>query len=69
MSYELGARKPDRQAYLAALALFAETPERCLFIDDREANVLAAIEVGMKGIVFKDVRQLRAALARHGFDL
>jgi len=57
MSYELGARKPDREAYTAALTLFQEAPEHCIFIDDREANVLAAIEVGMKGIIFKDVRQ------------
>ena len=37
-------------------------PARCVFVDDREKNVAAAREVGMRGIVFEDAAQLRREL-------
>jgi putative hydrolase of the HAD superfamily len=43
-------------------------PEETLFIDDREENVNAAIAMGMNGIVFTNVDQLRRQLVALGLD-
>ena len=38
-------------------------PGDCLFLDDNEANVLAAREAGMRAEVFRDPAQVRELLA------
>jgi len=53
-SYNIGIRKPSLDAYRYASDQLGVTPEECLFVDDSEKNVLAAIETGMKGIVYKN---------------
>jgi putative hydrolase of the HAD superfamily len=51
-SCEEGVRKPDPVIFQRALArLGVSAPERAVFLDDFEANVIAAREVGMHGIV------------------
>jgi len=45
-SHEMGMRKPHRQFYLKVLADHRLKAEECLFIDDLEANILAAKELG-----------------------
>lgn len=66
VSYQLKFRKPDPRAYHAALALIGYPAEQCLFIDDREANVVAAQQVGLAAHLFTSVENLRTALASHG---
>lgn len=44
--------KPDPAVYRLLLSKFSLKPEECLFIDDREDNVNAAIRLGMSGIVY-----------------
>ena len=44
--------KPDPAVYNLLLSRFNLNAEECVFIDDRADNVNAAIEVGMKGIVY-----------------
>ncbi len=39
-------------------------PEACLFVDDSEKNVLAAIETGMKGVVYKDFEDCVSQIKR-----
>ena len=67
-SYELRVTKPDPAIYRYALERLGTQPEETLFIDDREENVNAAIAVGMKGIVFTNVDQLRRELVALGLD-
>jgi putative hydrolase of the HAD superfamily len=67
-SYELRITKPDPAIYRYALERLGTQPEETLFIDDREENVRAAIAVGMKGIVFTNVDQLRRELVALGLD-
>ena len=62
----LGVRKPDPRIYGLALKITQRKPEECIFIDDREENVEPARELGIHGIQFQTVAQLRDDLARLG---
>ncbi len=53
-SSEVGVRKPDPRAYELALQRLGSTPEETFFVDDFEANVKAAEELGMAAILFDD---------------
>lgn len=58
-SYEEGVAKVEgKKAYLHILKKIKAKPEECLFIDDKRENVETAQQVGMKGIVYRDLDQL-----------
>ncbi|MBL8148524.1 MAG: HAD-IA family hydrolase [Blastocatellia bacterium] len=63
LSYDIGVRKPDREAYQKALSIIGERAESSIFIDDRLVNVEAACKIGMQGIVFEETEKLRQKLA------
>ena len=67
-SYQLRVVKPDPPIYRNVLEKLGTPPEETWFIDDRAANVDAAVELGMKGVVFSDVEKLRADLIAAGWD-
>lgn len=52
VSSDVKMLKPDREIYLYLLEKYKLVPEECLFIDDREENVLGAKECGLQGVVF-----------------
>ncbi|MFC1629727.1 HAD family hydrolase [Patescibacteria group bacterium] len=62
-SFEEGFRKPEKESYQNVLGKISAEPEECVFIDDLEENVEAAISLGLKGIVFKNLDQLKKDLA------
>jgi putative hydrolase of the HAD superfamily len=62
ISAEVGLRKPDPAIFRHAAQGLALPTETCLFVDDREGNVLAAREVGMHALRFESIEQLRPAL-------
>lgn len=51
-SYECGLMKPDHKIYETFLKKFDLDPSTCIFLDDKEENVKAARECGMKSEVF-----------------
>jgi HAD superfamily hydrolase (TIGR01509 family) len=59
-------RKPDPAAYARVLRDLAVSPQRCLFVDDRESNCEAARQSGMRAIRFENVEALRASLSELG---
>ncbi len=67
-SYEMGMAKPDPAIYRYALKRLGVQPHEALFLDDRAANVEAAAAMGMKGLVFSTVEQLRRDLLALGLD-
>lgn len=67
-SYQLRITKPDAAIYRHVLEKLGTEPAETLFIDDRKSNVDAAIQIGMKGIVFTNVNRLRADLIAQGLD-
>jgi 2-haloacid dehalogenase len=60
--------KPDHQIYHTLYARYDLSPEACIFIDDRQDNIDAALETGMRGILFQNPSQMRADLVACGFD-
>lgn len=61
-SFQLGEIKKERLAFELLLNENNLSPSECLFVDDSPANIKAAEEVGLKGILFKNVEQLKTNL-------
>jgi len=53
ISGDVGVRKPDREIYDVLVEASGHKAEDLLFVDDREKNVLAAREAGIKSTLFK----------------
>jgi len=69
ISSEVGMRKPDAAIFKHALSqLHAEATET-VFIDDKDRNVNAAKELGMKGIVYTNLPTLLSSLRELGINL
>jgi putative hydrolase of the HAD superfamily len=62
-SSTVGVAKPDEQIYRIAAERAGVPVGRCLFVDDSAANVAGAGAVGMTGVHYREVDDLRAALA------
>ena len=65
-SNEAGCRKPDARIYEMALAHFATRPEETVFVDDMLPNVVAARNLGIRAIHYRDRDQLSADLLQLG---
>ena len=63
------AEKPDARIYQTFLNKTGRSAGDVIFIDDLEANIAAARRIGMKGIVFKSLPQLKEALKAQGIDV
>jgi len=68
-SNRVGAKKPHKEIFLIALKELELKPGECIFIDDKEKNVEAARELGMKGILFEGAAKLKKNLANIGVRL
>ena len=64
----LGQAKPDEDIYLNALGIASCSRSDALFIDDRSLNVEPAHALGLNGIVFKGLDQIREALKEWGVE-
>ena len=58
--------KPDPAIYRCLLEMYGLKAEECLFIDDREDNVVAARKLGIQAERFENYEQARAGAV--GFD-
>ena len=67
-SYQLHMAKPDPEIYLYTLQRLGTRPDETLFLDDKQVNVDAAVDLGMKAIQFSDVEKLRRDLVTAGLD-
>jgi len=61
-SFEMAAMKPEREAFHAVLETLRKAPEEVLFIDDSEANVQAARQLGIHVIQFESAEKLKKDL-------
>lgn len=59
LSCEVAMAKPDKDIYLFALNKLGVLPQECIFIDDKEKNVLAAKELGIKAVLFQNPSQVK----------
>ena len=66
VSYEVGAMKPDPRIYQEALRRSGLPASACVFVDDREANVLGALRVGIPALRFESADRLADDLTSLG---
>jgi len=62
ISAEVGMRKPEERIFQHTASLLGVDPQECVFIDDIEANVLAAEALGMTGLWHTDPADTTARL-------
>ncbi len=65
-SYNIGVEKPKKEIYMKTLSELGFEPFECVFIDDKEKNVLSAKEIGIKTILFKNFIQMKKELESFG---
>ncbi|MDY6788468.1 MAG: HAD family phosphatase [Candidatus Nanohaloarchaea archaeon] len=68
LSFRVGARKPEKEIFKAALERISAEPEECVFIDDREENARAAERAGIRGIHFRGKESLLRELEELGIE-
>ncbi|KAG4992632.1 hypothetical protein AAZX31_09G231000 [Glycine max] len=68
-SWAFGKRKPDTEFYKEVVRHLKVDPTNCIFVDDRQKNVEAAIEVGIRGVHFQNVNSLCEKLSLMGIDI
>lgn len=64
ISSDVGYIKPEPEIYEILFERFNLIPGECVFIDDRADNIEAAINMGMSGIVFEEIGQVKKQLKR-----
>lgn len=57
LSCDINITKPEPGIYTALFEKYKLKPSECIFLDDLEKNIKGAEEMGMHGIVFKNVKQ------------
>jgi len=57
-SFEIGLKKPDRRSYEFVLEKNNLLPEECVMVDDTTANINAAEELGIKGVLYHYPKKL-----------
>lgn len=65
-SSRVGLRKPDRRIFLLAAKRMRMRPRNLVFVDDKPSFAAAARRVGMHGIVFRSLPQIKHALRLRG---
>lgn len=69
LSYKVGFRKPDSGIFEHAVKESGHAPGECLFIDDIQAYVDAAAELGIKSICFQGIDPLKSEFSAYGVRL
>ncbi len=59
VSYALKYIKPEKQIYEYLFNTYRLEPSECVFLDDKPINIEAARSLGMHGIVFNDINDVR----------
>ena len=58
-SFEINSTKPNKKNYRALIDKFNLIPEETIFIDDRINNINAANELGITGILFTNLEEVK----------
>lgn len=67
LSGKYGVQKPNPKIYKILLNELGVKASNCVFVDDRTENIEAARKLGIKGIVFSSVPELRKELIKMKF--
>lgn len=66
LSFKVGARKPDRRMYEAALRHAGVSAEETVFIDDKEKNITGARALGITAVHYQSVAETKKAFQSIG---
>jgi len=69
VSGEEKTRKPFKEIYEITLNRYDINPKSAIFIDDNEANIKAASQIGLHTIHFKSAQQLVKSLANFNINI
>ena len=64
MTHVQGIRKPDPEGYAIVSKSLGVPPEQIMLIDDRQNNVIGALECGWNAFQYKNTPALRADLMK-----
>jgi HAD superfamily hydrolase (TIGR01509 family) len=64
ISAEVGMVKPDPAIYHLTADKLGVSPAECIFIDDRQVYVQAAVNIGMPSIYNESFQQIKTELTR-----
>lgn len=64
LSHKVGITKDNKRIFFLAAKKLKVKPKECIFIDDVKDFVNVAKSVGMKGIVFKNTKQVESDLKK-----
>jgi putative hydrolase of the HAD superfamily len=64
----VGAAKPSRAIFQAALAALQAQPATTLFVDDTPGHVQAAAELGMVGHIYRSSNDFQQLLAHYQIE-
>lgn len=67
-SQELGARKPDAEAYVRTLTGMNVAANRAVFVDDLEENLVAARALGMRTVLARSPESVADGLRALGLE-
>lgn len=69
LSYEVHMFKPDLEIYKLTVKKLGLKPEECVFVDDLEVNIEGARKIGMCGVCFRNIAQLKEDLRKLKIDI
>lgn len=61
-SFRVGVTKPSAAIYMLAADRLHVSTQQCIFVDDNQDNVSGAQAVGMEGIAYQSLEQLKSDL-------
>jgi putative hydrolase of the HAD superfamily len=68
-SHAIGFRKPNSDIFLYVLSEISAKPGECIFVDDTQRNVDAANGLGIKGVLYTSLDQLKKDFAGLGVSV
>jgi glucose-1-phosphatase len=69
LSYQVGSLKPDKKIFEQAIAAAQFPAEALFFVDDREENIAAARQLGIRAHQFRSELELVSALQDAGVEI
>ena len=69
LSWEAGMRKPEMGIYNLVIRRFNLTPERTIYIDDKEAYLIPGRKAGFQTIAYRSPEELEAEMLAHGVEI
>jgi len=63
-SSEYALSKSDSKLYEEVMARIQATPEQCIFVDDTPANVQAAANLGITGVLYRTLDEFKKDLEK-----